>query len=138
MERTLFVKAYVFGNGSVSSFTNSPPPGVAQAQPFPPLDPRTSEDCLFLDVLAPIVVYNKASSNMTKGVPVVVWIHGGGFYTSSKESQGNRSGVVAQSQLDPTTAPGVIYVAINYRLGAFGWLAGPTFQDSNGTANAAL
>lgn len=29
------------------------------------------------------------------------------------------------------------FVALNYRLGAFGWLSGPTFQQ-NGTANAAL
>jgi carboxylesterase type B len=27
---------------------------------------------------------------------------------------------------------------LNYRLGAFGWLAGPTLQSSNGTANAGL
>lgn len=29
------------------------------------------------------------------------------------------------------------YVSFNYRLGAFGWLSGPTFQE-NGTANAGL
>lgn len=29
------------------------------------------------------------------------------------------------------------FVALNYRLGAFGWLSGPTFQE-NGTANAGL
>jgi carboxylesterase type B len=32
---------------------------------------------------------------------------------------------------------GIIFVAMNYRLGAFGWLSGPTLQ-SNGTANAGL
>lgn len=31
----------------------------------------------------------------------------------------------------------MIYVALNYRLGAFGWLSGPTFQE-NGTPNAGL
>ena len=31
----------------------------------------------------------------------------------------------------------VQYVAMNYRLGAFGWLSGPTFQE-NATANAGL
>ena len=30
-----------------------------------------------------------------------------------------------------------MFVAINYRLGAFGWLSGPTLQ-SDGTANAGL
>lgn len=34
---------------------------------------------------------------------------------------------------------GVIYVSLNYRLGAFGFLSGPTFQSySNTTANAGL
>ena len=32
---------------------------------------------------------------------------------------------------------GVIYVALNYRLGAFGWLAGPTVE-ADGVANAGL
>lgn len=32
---------------------------------------------------------------------------------------------------------GVIYVALNYRLGAFGWLAGPTV-GADGVANAGL
>lgn len=32
---------------------------------------------------------------------------------------------------------GIIFVAMNYRLGAFGWLSGPSLQ-SNGTANAGL
>ena len=29
-------------------------------------------------------------------------------------------------------------MSLNYRLGAFGWLSGPTFQQANGTANAGL
>jgi carboxylesterase type B len=32
----------------------------------------------------------------------------------------------------------VQYVAFNYRLGAFGWLSGPSFEYSGGVANAAL
>ena len=137
-ERTLFVDAYLAENGSASAFTNNPPPGLDQVPPFPPMDPRTSEDCLFLDVLVPMNIYNNASWNAQGGVPVIVWLYGGGFYLGSKESQGNPSGIVAQSQLDPTTAPGVVYVAMNYRLGTLGWLSGPTFQASNGTANAGL
>jgi len=31
----------------------------------------------------------------------------------------------------------VIFVSLNYRLGAFGWLSGPTFQE-DGEANAGL
>lgn len=32
----------------------------------------------------------------------------------------------------------VIYVALNYRLGAFGWLAGPEFEGQGGKSNAGL
>jgi carboxylesterase type B len=32
----------------------------------------------------------------------------------------------------------VIYVAINYRLGAFGFLAGPEFEGEGGNSNAGL
>lgn len=32
----------------------------------------------------------------------------------------------------------VIFVAMNYRLGALGWLAGPSFQSEGGISNAAL
>ena len=31
----------------------------------------------------------------------------------------------------------MIYVALNYRLGAFGWLSGPSFEQ-NGTSNVGL
>lgn len=33
---------------------------------------------------------------------------------------------------------GIIFVAINYRLGAFGWLGGPSLQAAGGVANAGL
>ena len=39
---------------------------------------------------------------------------------------------------NPASSPGIVYVAINYRLGPFGWLSGPTFSASGGTPNAAL
>jgi carboxylesterase type B len=32
----------------------------------------------------------------------------------------------------------IIYVALNYRLGAFGWLAGPDFEEQGGNSNAGL
>jgi carboxylesterase type B len=33
---------------------------------------------------------------------------------------------------------GAIWVAMNYRLGAFGFLSGPTFLEQGGVANAGL
>ena len=64
---------------------------------------------------------------------MLVWIYGGGFATGDKSSitDGNPAGLIHRSN------DSIIYVALNYRLGAFGWLSGPTFQQ-NGTANAGL
>jgi len=47
----------------------------------------------------------------------------------------NPTGLINASKADGSE--GIIFVAMNYRLGAFGWLSGPTLQ-SNGTANAGL
>ena len=64
---------------------------------------------------------------------ILVWIYGGGFSTGDKSvlNGGGPSGLIHRSN------DSIIYVALNYRLGAFGWLSGPTFQQS-GTANAGL
>lgn len=39
---------------------------------------------------------------------------------------------------NPQTSPGIIWVQMNYRLGALGWSAGPTFSESGGVENAGL
>lgn len=103
---------------------------------IPPADPRTTEDCLFLDVIVPQSIFNKKKSKKNRrGAAVLVWIYGGGYTGGSKTGGFNPTGLLARSE--DNGDDGVIYVAINYRLGAFGWLSGPTFQE-NGTANAAL
>ncbi|KAL8775195.1 MAG: hypothetical protein Q9194_003811 [Teloschistes cf. exilis] len=85
-----------------------------------PVDPRTSEDCLFLDVLLPKSVW---VSRVKNRVPVLVYIHGGGFDLHWKDASGKGYGLVERSQKGG--GAGVIYVAINYRLGLFGWMHGP-------------
>ena len=103
---------------------------------LPPVDPRTTEDCLFLDVVVPGSILNQSSSQQQpgKGAPVLVWIYGGG-YTYGEKSSYSPAGLIKASQVaDPN---GVIFVSLNYRLGAFGFLSGPTFQ-TDGTANAGL
>ena len=80
---------------------------------IPPVDPRTSEDCLYLDLLVPTGVYEKK----TGGAPVVVWIHSGGFVMGYKDQYGDGAGLVTRSQQDGSQ--GVIFIAINYRLGLF-------------------
>ncbi|KAL9106968.1 MAG: hypothetical protein Q9227_008091 [Pyrenula ochraceoflavens] len=96
----------------------------------PSVDPRTTEDCLFLDVVAPKTIFD-AKGNGT-GAPVLVWIYGGGYTAGNKNDGFNPSGLIRSSN------NGLVFVALNYRLGAFGWLSGPTFQGSGGIANAGL
>ena len=133
-----------------------------QSSAYPTQDPRTTEDCLFLDVVVPQKIFAKAnatssgngasvsqiadgqiqasttsSTNNTNstGAPVLVWIYGGG-YTGGEKSAYSAAGLLKASQAN-ATSEGLVFVSINYRLGAFGWLSGPTLQ-SNGTANAGL
>jgi carboxylesterase type B len=143
-----FLSLYLAGQTqfNTSSFNTSSSEGG-----LPPQDPRTTEDCLFLDVVVPKPIFDRAGKDC--GAAVLVWIYGGGYTTGSKSSWGNPAGLLARSETDDQ--PGVIvsaltivyqrllltllqqYVSFNYRLGAFGWLSGPTFQEA-GTANAGL
>ena len=77
--------------------------------------PSTSEDCLYLNVYAP-------AGNRAKGLPVMVWIHGGAL-VAGESNDYDPSGLVAN---------GVIVVTINYRLGALGFLADSAFAARKG------
>lgn len=73
------------------------------------LDSGPSEDCLYLNVYAP------ASANQKSRLPVMLWIHGGGFIAGAgSEPRYTNSALVDR---------GVILVTIYYRLGLFGFLA---------------
>jgi len=65
-----------------------------------------------------------------------VWIYGGLFVQGDKTGSGNPATLLARSQAN--NGNGVIFVAMNYRLGMLGWLAGPTFLAEGGTPNAGL
>ncbi len=70
-----------------------------------------SEDCLYLNVYKP----NTADDSQI--IPVMVWIHGGGFISGSGNSfYGANLAQTAQA----------IVVTINYRLGPLGWLGLPS------------
>jgi para-nitrobenzyl esterase len=85
-------------------------PGVAgSGQP-------ASEDCLYLNVWTP-----KPSKGAK--LPVMVWIHGGGFVSGSSalpETDGAR-----------LAGRGVVLVSFNYRLGRFGFFAHPGLDGGN-------
>lgn len=80
------------------------------------MDPRTTEDCLFLDVVVPKKIFNRAQNKTLVPkqslAPVVVWIFGGGF------AQGDKTLTDPAGLLERSTAvgDGVVYVAINYRV----------------------
>lgn len=108
------------------------PPGANASSPIPARNFRESEDCLFLDVFVPEDVLSEAGQG--SGAAVVVWIYGGGYVNGNKNY--NPAGLIAAS--GNASNGDIIYVAINYRLGAFGFLAGPSFQAEGGVSNIAL
>ena len=94
--------------------------GVLQATSFKPAceqtgvsmpgetPPRTSEDCLYANIWAP---------RTARRLPVIVWIHGGGF--------SNGSASMPLYWGDQLARRGVVVVTFGYRLGPFGFLALP-------------
>lgn len=72
----------------------------------------SSEDCLTLNVFAPAVMLPGSK------LPVVVYIFGGGFETGSSRSEFGNITVSRSLQMREP----VIYVSMNYRLSAWGFL----------------
>ncbi|KAM0543293.1 hypothetical protein ACHAPJ_012377 [Fusarium lateritium] len=86
-----------------------------------------SEDCLTLNVHRP--------SNVKKGsdLPVLLWIYGGSFVAGSTETyDGTQIVNFASSMGKP-----IIFVAVNYRLGVFGFLPGKEVKEA-GVGNLGL
>lgn len=82
------------------------------------LDPRTTEDCLFLDVVVPQKVFHRAQQKKKNFVakknlaPVMVWIYGGGF-TQGDKTLYNPAGLIERSE---ARGEEIVYVALNYRV----------------------
>ncbi|KAH9909596.1 carboxylesterase [Xylariomycetidae sp. FL2044] len=70
---------------------------------------ENSEDCLYLSVFAPTEITDP------EGLPVMVWIHGGGY--------GQGGGGYDMTPLVYTNNNRFLVVSIQYRLGAFGFLS---------------
>jgi carboxylesterase type B len=70
--------------------------------------------------------------------PVLVWIYGGGYTGGAKDASSYLPpGLLNAAKQEDSKGEGFVYIALNYRLGLFGWLAGPTFQI-DGNANNGL
>ncbi len=80
-----------------------------------------SEDCLYLNVYAP------ADGTEVSKLPVMFWIHGGGFFAGA--------GGEPRHNPDFLVPKGVVLVTFNYRLGVFGFLATAEMaKEAGGTA----
>jgi para-nitrobenzyl esterase len=84
--------------------------GDACSQEFPAGNFPKSEDCLYLNVWTP-------ATTGRAGLPVMVWIHGGGFRVGSARE--------ALYDGEELAKEGVVVVTLNYRLGVLGFLAHP-------------
>ncbi|XP_045060406.1 acetylcholinesterase isoform X4 [Desmodus rotundus] len=77
-----------------------------------------SENCLYLNVWTP---YPRPASP----APVLVWIYGGGFYSGASSLDVYDGRFLAQAE-------GTVLVSMNYRVGAFGFLALPGSREAPG------
>ena len=93
--------------------TGQIPPQRARTFPGAPA-PNIGEDCLYVNIQTP------ATSKKDK-LPVLVWIHGGGFIDGDANS--NDGVNFAQK--------GIVYVSLSYRTGALGFLALPELSAEN-------
>lgn len=91
-----------------------------------PVKPGVSEDCLFLDVLAPKRAFEGAHKHK-RPAPVLVWIYGGGYTTGDKSSF-DALGLMKRSRM---SGEEVVYVAINYRVSFSPSSCTPCITDKN-------
>jgi para-nitrobenzyl esterase len=80
-----------------------------------------SEDCLYLSVWTP-------AASGTARLPVMFWIHGGGFFSGASDEGRHEGATLA--------AKGVVLVEINYRLGLMGFLSHPELTAESRTKSS--
>ncbi|KAJ4494661.1 carotenoid ester lipase precursor [Lentinula edodes] len=85
------------------------------------------EDCLTINVIKP------ASATTSSKLPVLLWIFGGGFELGGPQMYDGTSIVERSIELDEP----VIYVSMNYRVTAFGFLSSQEVKDA-GVGNLGL
>lgn len=90
------------------------------AEPYYSENVEGDEDCLFLNVQSPSNAAN---------LPVLVWIHGGGY--------GAGNGRQNMSEIISANDGGFVGVSIQYRLGAFGFMSSDEIYRY-GIANAGI
>ena len=128
-----FLSKYLTGQPFDPSL-DVPTVNISSSMKFPGLDPRITEDCLFLDVVVPkkvfdgaqsrnatskkdlspaLVAQNKNGTSVQRLSPVLVWLYGGG-YSSGDKSGVSPAGLLGRDQ--QSGRDGFVFVAINYRV----------------------
>jgi len=101
-------------------------PYPAAAAIYQAMLPGLSEDCLYLNIWTP-------AKSAKDRLPVMVWIHGGGFTRGFSGTSSYNGEALARK--------GAIIVTINYRLGIFGFFAHPELtaeSEHHASGNYAL
>lgn len=89
------------------------PPQQTRSWPGVPA-PKVSEDCLYLNIQTP-------AQSKEERLPVLVWIHGGGFITGDANSNNG----------EKFARQGIVFVSLSYRSGALGFLSLPELSAEN-------
>ena len=89
------------------------PPQQTRSWPGAPA-PKVTEDCLYLNIQTP-------AKSRDENLPVLVWIHGGGFITGDANSNNGIN----------FARKGIVYVSLSYRTGALGFLSLPELTAEN-------
>lgn len=97
-------------------FVDNQYPGFEGSEMWNP-NRALSEDCLYLNVWTPYPRPARA--------PVLVWIYGGGFYSGASSLDVYEGRFLVQAE-------GAVLVSMNYRVGAFGFLALPGSREAPG------
>ena len=103
-----------FGDACIQNLDGSRPPWT---EPFMHQG-EISEDCLNLNIWVP--------TEQTAPLPVLVYIHGGGFNEGSN--------AIAVYDGEALAQKGLVVVTINYRMGVLGFLAHPELTAEEGTS----
>lgn len=107
---------------STSNFPTSIIPTITDLDIFQFLE-NIGEDCLTLNIWRPAGISANAK------LPILFWIYGGAYVSGSTQSYDGASLVKKSVSLGTP----VIFVAINYRLGGFGFLPGKEVLDAGVT-----
>lgn len=90
------------------------------------------EDCLTLNVQRP------SDTTANSKLPVLVYIYGGGFYAGTTNDFDAKLVMATASQVSNSTVSAkFVHVAMNYRVGAYGFLPGAEIKNG-GVANIGL